>query len=433
MKRIRGLKKNNRWWLIDKAFFSLFITGMSIELSHVGAGLVDGMMVGSFLGPDALAAEGIAHPIYSIIGILSGMLFVGMQVCCAQELGRGRLKKVSEVFSITVYAGTILSVIMTILTVMFSGKLAILLGAAGKAEDIAQMASEYISGIGIGIPAIVLTAIFGAALQLDNSHRIVVRGAVIEIATDIIFDVAVVYFNWGIFGMGLATSIAAYANLLYMWMAHFSKKNINLHFVRPEFTPAEFIKMLGNGTDKACVRLANTLRPVIVNRLIIIYGGTAAMTALSAQNSYSGFLNALSFGIASAVSVLTSLFYGEINEEGISEVVSFEHKMIAFVCGLISILVIVLRKPVASLYVNEAGGIFDMVCFSFVMLALQLPIRALLDSRIKYLQGIHRLVNMNVLIFAARFIVVVVTVRGKMILPSHGKDFLHPTVSSFFT
>ncbi len=133
MKKINLSKKNNRWWLIDKAFISLFITGMSIELSHVGAGFVDGMMVGSFLGPDALAAEGIAHPIYSIIGILSGMLFVGMQVCCAQELGRGRLKKVSEVFSITVYAGTILSVIMTILTVMFSGKLAILLGAAGKA------------------------------------------------------------------------------------------------------------------------------------------------------------------------------------------------------------------------------------------------------------------------------------------------------------
>ena len=402
--------------MIDKAFISLFITGMSIELSHVGAGLVDGMMVGSFLGPDALAAEGIAHPIYSIIGILSGMLFVGMQVCCAQELGRGRLKKVSEVFSITVYVGTILSVIMTVLTVMFSGKLAILLGATGKAADIAQMASEYISGIGIGIPAIVLTAIFGSALQLDNSHRIVVMGAVIEIVTDIIFDVAAVYFNWGIFGMGLATSIAAYANLLYMWMAHFSKKSRNLYFVRPEITPEEFMKMLGNGTDKACVRLANTLRPVIVNRMIILYGGTAAMTALSAQNSYSGFLNALSFGIASAVSVLTSLFYGEINEDGIREVVSFKHKMIACVCGLISILVIVLRKPVASFYINEAGSIFDMVCFSFVMLALQLPIRALIDSRIKYLQGIQRLLNMNILIFAARFIVVVVTafICGKL-------------------
>ncbi len=278
------------------------------------------------------------------------------------------------------------------------------------------MASEYISGIGIGIPAIVLTSIFGSALQLDNSSKIVVNGAIIEIVTDIVFDVVAIFFNWGIFGMGLATSIAAYVNLLYMWIAHFSKKNRNLHFVRAEITPAEFMKMLGNGTDKACVRLANTLRPVIVNRTIILYGGTAAMTALSAQNSYSGFLNALSFGIASAVSVLTSLFYGEINEEGISELVSFEHKMIAFVCGVISILVIVLRKPIASLYVNEAGGIFDMVCFSFVMLALQLPIRALIDSRIKYLQGIHHLVNMNILIFAARFIVVVATafICGKL-------------------
>ncbi len=54
------LKKNSeRWAITDKMFFSLFLTGSIIEFSQVGAGFIDGLIISRFLGPEAMAAQGI--------------------------------------------------------------------------------------------------------------------------------------------------------------------------------------------------------------------------------------------------------------------------------------------------------------------------------------------------------------------------------------
>lgn len=77
------MHSNRRWAITDKMFFTLFLTGAIIEFSMVGAAFVDGVIIGRFLGSDALAAQGIVYPIYSILGIFSGLLAVGMQVRCS--------------------------------------------------------------------------------------------------------------------------------------------------------------------------------------------------------------------------------------------------------------------------------------------------------------------------------------------------------------
>lgn len=77
-------------------------------------------------------------------------------------------------------------------------------------------------------------------------------------------------------------------------------------------------------------------------------------------------------------------------------------------CGGCSILTLLFRKPIAGLYIKGNSEIFDMACFAIVMLAIQIPLKAILDSRIRYLQGIHRKYSMNILIGLARFINVVV-------------------------
>ena len=80
-----------RWAVTEKMFMNLFATGTIIEFSQVGAGFIDGIIISRFLGAEAMAAEGIVHPVFSILGIISGLLAVGMQVRCAQALGRGIL------------------------------------------------------------------------------------------------------------------------------------------------------------------------------------------------------------------------------------------------------------------------------------------------------------------------------------------------------
>lgn len=401
-------KKNNRRWAItDKMFFSLFLTGAIIEFSQVGAGFIDGLVISRFLGSEAMAAQGIVQPIYSILGVISGLLAVGMEVRCAQSIGRGNRDEFSRFFSVTAYVGVIVSLVMTALIVAFAKPFTMLLGASGNGAELVESASRYLIGVGIGIPPLIMVAILAPALQLDSGRKIVQTGALIGAVANVVMDLVAIKADMGIFGIGLSTAIATYMNLLYQCI-HFMNKERMLHFVKPNVPAGEFLQMLSNGGEKAIKRLANTIRPIILNTVIIAYGGTAAMSALSVRNNFSDFAEIFGAGIAAAVSLLVGVYFGEINEEAIDEVESYGRRLVFIFSGSICVLLLLFARPVARLYVTGEGDILDMATFGIQMLALQNPLQALISSRIKYLQAVHRKRNMNLLIFGSKLVFVLI-------------------------
>ncbi len=406
MRLMQIIKRRKRNWSItDRMCFSLFLTGTIIEFSQVGAGFIDGLTISRFMGSMEMAAEGIAHPLFSILGIVSGLIAVSMQVRCSQAIGRGKVKEYSEFVSVSVYVGVAVSLIIMIFVLMFSEPFAVLLGARGNASNLVPITSQYLLGLGIGIPPLIMTAILAPALQLDSGNRIIQIGALIEGASNIVMDYLAIKLDMGVFGVGLATSLACYFNLIYQ-CTFFLRKERTLHFVKPHISVREFIQMLTNGSEKAVKRIMNTLRPIFLNMIIIAYGGTVAMSTLSIRNNFADFIEIFGAGIASAISLVVGVYYGEINEEGIEDVGHFGHKMILLFSGSICLLIFAFAKPIASLYVTENGENLEMVTFSIRVLALQNPLQALVASRIKYLQAVHKKHTMNALIIMAQFVFV---------------------------
>lgn len=389
-------------------FSSLFLTGTIIEFSQIGAGFIDGIVISRFLGPEAMAAEGIVHPIFSIMGIISGMLAVGMQVRCTQLIGRGDQKNLSRFFSVTVYVGAVICLIMTALILIFAKPFVSLLGASRNGAELLMPASRYLIGIGIGILPLIMTAILAPAFQLDSGRKTIQTGAIIEAIADITLDILAVKLGFGIIGVGAATAIASYINLLYQ-CTHFLKKDCMLHFVRPNVSIREFLHMISFGGDRAFRRLFNTLRPIVLNTFIIAYGGTLAMSALSVRNNFSNFVEIFGAGIASAVGLLIGLYFGEVNDEGIVAVIGRKNRAIAAYCGSVCVLLFLFAPYVARLYVSDDTELYNMVIFAIRMLALQNPLQALIESRIKYLQAIQRKFNTNLLNFLAQLVFVLLS------------------------
>lgn len=415
LQRMKKRVKSTRWKLADSMFLSLFITGTVIEFSQVGSGLIDGLIISRYLGAQEMAAEGIVHPIYSIMGIISGLLAVGMQVRCTQLIGRGNKKDVSRFFSTTVFIGSLVSVLFAAAIVVFAKPFAALLGARGNAAELLSSASKYLIGIGVGIPPLIMTAVLAPAVQLDSGRKTIQRGALIEAVSDIALDLLAVKLGLGILGVGLATAVASYLNLLYQ-CTHFLKKDRMLHLVKPDIPAREFMSMLSDGGERALKRLMNTLRPVVLNMIIIAYGGAIAMSALSVRNSISNFVEIFGAGIASAVSLLTGMYFGEVNGEAIEEVDACEKRLVLICCGSVCALMLLFAPLIARFYVRDNKELFRLVTFALQMLALQNPLQALIANRIKYLQAIRRRRNMNLLIFAAQFVFVLLSalVLGKL-------------------
>ena len=68
--------------LSRKQFRETMLVLISAELADAVCGVIDGIVVGRFLGVDAMAAHGIAVPIFVLLTIFSYMITVGFQQPC---------------------------------------------------------------------------------------------------------------------------------------------------------------------------------------------------------------------------------------------------------------------------------------------------------------------------------------------------------------
>ncbi|MBQ3425818.1 MAG: ATP-binding protein [Clostridia bacterium] len=389
--------KNNRWAMLDKIFFSMFITFSLIEIANVFGGIIDGLIVSNFLDHKFLAAVGIANPMFSLNGIISGMFSIGMQTKCAQELGRGQVKETNRLFSATFYIGGATAFVLMLVEIIFSQQMAGMFGAAEKGAELAQPAAEYICGLALGFPATVLCSITSSGCQLDSGRKRVMRSVIVSVVADIVFDYMAIGFNTGVFGIGLATALSRYAQLGYLLM-HFKTKDKMLCFTRLSTSFREMRELLSYGTEKALRRVTNVIAPVVVNNIIIFYGGADAMAAMTIQKDMLNFVEILAVGLADATSLQMGVLFGEKNDEAIREIGHCVHKFNAIFLGGVMVLLIIFSKFVASLYISEEGAVRDMVVFVTCMAAVFGPLTTLVRTRITYLQAIAKTKNMQALV-----------------------------------
>ena len=399
-------KKPNRWAAVDQSFTSLFVTFSLIELANIGGGIIDGLIVSNFFEADALAAVGIANPMFSISGIISGLLATGMQTMCAQELGRGNLKSLNRLFSAVFYIGTVVSIVLMIAELLFAPQLAIMFGATGKGAVLKELAIDYIRGLAIGFPALVLSVVMSSGCQLDNGRKRVINATIIYAVSNILLDIVVAVLKLGLFGIGLATSLGVYIQLGYLLM-HFKNKDRVLHFTKFQTNSKEIFELLTFGSEKALRRLANIISPILVNKIIIFYGGASAMMAMAVQKNLLDFAGFMAIGIADATSLQIGVLFGEKDDEAIREVGNCVHRKTGTFLVAVMLLFLLLSKPITSIYVAERDSLFDMTVFAVCMTGLYAPLCGLLRARIPYLQAVHKIKNMQVLVLLSSLVYLV--------------------------
>ena len=382
--------------ILKRMFRVAFLTTCVIELSQVGASLIDGIITSRFLGIDEMAAIGIALPYFSIAGVISGCISVGMQTMCTREAGRGKIENMNRIFSAAVTTGALLALLITLVFLLFASPIAALFGAKGDAGNLLDLTGTYLTGLAIGTPAMILNAILSPAAQLDNGSKAVRNASIIIAVTDIAGDLLAVKLRMGMFGIGLATSLSSLAGF-FVLAANFVRKDsiIRFRFTLPDRHCMK--EMTALGIEKLVRRTVNIFRPILLNTLVIAAGGNLAMSVMSIRNSVNNFIEIPGAGIAGAVAVLSGIFYGEVNEDDIQKTACIAHRY-SFICALCStLLVVLLAKPLAVFYLGKDNEGIPLLVFAFVCLGIRSVFSNLTTARVSYLQALHKIVPAQIL------------------------------------
>lgn len=177
---------------------------------------VDTVIVGRFVGVDALAALGTTYSLnFLILGFVQG-LCVGFGILLAQSFGAKDRGELNCYFINGVGLSAVISVVLAVLTFLSARPLLMLIRTP---DNILDMAVLYIQVIFIGIPASMLYNYSACALRAvgDSRHPFyfLVLSSVLNIVLDYIF---IVPFGCGVAGAAWATVISqAVSGVLNSW------------------------------------------------------------------------------------------------------------------------------------------------------------------------------------------------------------------------
>ncbi len=266
---MKGEKMKNNGKIINKLFRNSVISIILAAIATMIGIVIDGIIIGRFLGEDSMAAYGLVTPIINLSTAFSGILATGAQIICAQHLGAGDKKSARRAFSMCMIITVIVSAVMMAGVLIFRNDISVLLGAHGKSAHLLQPTADYLLGIVFSFPCVLFLFEFNSLMRLDGDANRVIVAVVVMTLLDIAGDlVNVLIVHGGMLGMGLTTSISYFAALVIM-LLHFTKKDIIFRFSFKGLRMKDLGEIIATGSSSAVGSASSMLRNAALNQIMV--------------------------------------------------------------------------------------------------------------------------------------------------------------------
>ena len=382
--------------IIRNTFYIQLLAFILLSLSSSVGSMVDGVVIGQFLGVDSTAAFGIINPLMIAFSIIGAVVSAGARNRFTKLLGAGKTEQARNVFSLACILSTGIAAALMLFLIIFSGPVTSALGASGNTADLLPQARNYLIGISFGLPAMNLVRVLNGFMALDNDRNLPVISSIFLTVSDILMDLAaVLFFHGGTLEMGVATSISYYVALAVL-LTHFRKKDIFLRFQFRGLPWDETSAILGKGMPSGVCRLGNTLRCIFMNRMLALIASAAAIAAYSVHRQADSFFNPVTIGMADTVALLAGILVGEEDRPMMKRLL-FTSVQATFVITVgIAALIWILAPQFASLYIKENPEAMRLAVTAVRCYAIGMPINGLNLIYLNYFQGIGKSVLASV-------------------------------------
>ena len=319
----------------------------------------DSIIVGRFVGPDALAAVGSAYSLMTFLTSLMIGLSMGAGVSFSYFYGSGDMKNLRSSLGISFM---MIGIITGAITALSFALLGWILRILSVPEGIVPLMSDYLLVIFTGLPALFLFNFYASAQRAVGNSCIALLfmavSALMNIALDLYF---VISLGWGVCGAAVATVISQYAaGVGIMLYTMLSSKLLSFSFrdMKPERKLMKEISSLSvlTSLQQSIMNLGILMIQGLVNSF-----GTGVMAAFAAGVKIDSVAYMPLQEIGNAFSTFVSQNMGAGKKDRVRKGIAFAF-MVALVFGsLVSALVFIFPDQLMAIFVDPSEtGIIDI-------------------------------------------------------------------------
>lgn len=324
------------------------VLGNLFQLTYNAA---DSIIVGKFVGEEALAAVGTANPLMTLAILFINGMCLGAGILVSTAFGAGDTKLVERQVSTTAIAGTVFSLVFSALCILLANPLLHLLQVPAAVLPIAVSYLRIVfAGLIFTFFYNFLAATMRALGDSKSALYFLMISSVLNIGGDLFFVEAL---NWGSEGCALSTVLSeAMCCLLCVLYIRWKVPVLQLGRRWLVFDPSLLRKTISYGwasaMQQATVQLGRIVVQAIVNTM-----GVNAMAAFTAASRIDDFAYTPQQNIGHAMTTLMAQNRGAGKKDRMKQGFHAGMRIEAFYGIFIAVVCYAFASPIMKLFVTD--------------------------------------------------------------------------------
>lgn len=305
---------------VGKLLFKLAVPTVIAQIINMLYNIVDRIYIGHMPGNGSLALTGVGvcMPIILIVSAFAALVSSGGAPRASISMGQGKYDKAESILGECFFLQVIISVILTIVLLVFGRSFLLAFGAS---ENTIEYATSYMRIYALGTIFVQLTLGMNAFITAQGFAKTGMLTVLIGAVCNIVLDPIMIFvLNLGVSGAALATIISQGVSTI--WVVSFLKSNKSNIRLKKEYMTLEkdvIVPCVTLGLATFIMQASESIISVCFNSSLQRYGGDIAVGAMTILSSVMQLAMLPMQGIGQGAQPIASYNFGAKNKARVKE------------------------------------------------------------------------------------------------------------------
>ncbi|MBQ4617710.1 MAG: MATE family efflux transporter [Clostridia bacterium] len=345
----------------------------------------DVIVVGQFAGTNSLAAVGSTTALIALLTNLFIGLSVGVNVLAARYFGAGQEREFRQTIHTSVAIGALSGVFLTVLGMVLARPILEMMGTPAEVIDLSVLyLRTYFAGMAATMLYNFTSTILLASGDTIRPLIILSCAGALNVSFNLLF---VICFQWGVFGVGLATAISQWASSIAVVVCLLVEKGpLKLCLREIKIHKDKLLKILRIGLPAGLQSSLFSIANVVIQSSVNGFGPLVMAGNTAAQNLESFVFVSMSAFSQAAVSFIGQNL-GAGRHERINRIVGTAQGCVIGVNAIIGVILFTCGPFLLSLY-NSEPDVIAAGMDRLRIMAVSFVLAGMMDVMVGSLRGL---------------------------------------------
>lgn len=292
---------------VSSVFIKLAIPSILVLLLMISTFVIDGILIGQFIGLEGLAAFNLVYPVFSVLIAIAIVIATGGSAIVGKYLGQNKIKEANHVFNLALILAVIFSITLSAITLFFADDITRSLGAT---DLLFESTKDYFSTLAIFFILFIIGLVFQHFIRNEGNFIYPIITTIVSVVINIpLTYVFLGIFDWSVGAAALGTGISMIPSTVLL-VVYFLRKQSVMSYGRPIIDFSVIKRILYNGSSDGLSEISAGIVVLTFNLILIQHLGEIGIAAFAIISLTSLIMIMICAGLAMTLQPMVSYNFG---------------------------------------------------------------------------------------------------------------------------